>query len=128
MVNDRTLTTSGHLALGRSGEDLAERYLRRKGYRILGRNIRTPYGELDLVARRRGCIVFVEVKTRREGEDCFPPSLAVTPRKLWRLRRAACAWLEREFGTGGNCPPARLDVIGISQEEVREHYEDVTAM
>ena len=79
-------------AHGRRGED-AERFaaaaLRRDGYRILLRNHRTPAGELDIVALRRGVFAFVEVKARRPGGAAGTPEDALTPTKLRRVRRAA---------------------------------------
>ena len=51
--------------LGDRGEEAAAKFLANKGYKILARQFRTPLGELDLVARDGGTLVFVEVKTRR---------------------------------------------------------------
>ena len=71
----------------------AERYaadaLRRDGYRILLRNHRTPVGELDIIALRRGVFAFVEVKARRRHGRAGTPEEALTPTKLRRVRRAA---------------------------------------
>ncbi len=57
--------TQERLTLGRQGEDAAVQYLKSKGMKILERNLRTPVGEIDLIARHRNILVFVEVKTRR---------------------------------------------------------------
>ncbi|MFV1960108.1 MAG: YraN family protein [Planctomycetota bacterium] len=86
--------------LGRRGEQVAARALRRAGYRILGRNLRTPHGEVDLLAREGGALVVVEVKTRRLPAPGEPPLrrrvLGASQRD--RLRRAA-AWLGRRAGS-----------------------------
>jgi putative endonuclease len=82
----------GRYRRGRFSELLAAAALMGKGYRILGRRVRTPYGELDLVAVRSRRIAFVEVKrraTRAEGEA------ALTPRQAARMGRAAEFWLSR---------------------------------
>ncbi len=74
---------------------MAERYLRRHGFRILYRNFRSPYGgEIDLVCRdrREACLVFVEVKRRRSSRF-GEPSLAVQSTKQHLLIRGAFAWL-----------------------------------
>jgi putative endonuclease len=81
--------------LGRLGERLAARYLRRQGYRVLYRNYRAPHGgEVDIVCRDRSCdtLVFVEVKTRR-GLGFGTPGEAVTRDKQKLIARGALAWL-----------------------------------
>jgi putative endonuclease len=92
--------------LGDRGERAAARYLRRRGLRIITRGYRTPYGEIDLVARERSRLVFVEVKTRRQGT----PAEAVTAEKQRRLTLAALHFLSRHKLL--ECP-CRFDVVAI---------------
>jgi putative endonuclease len=75
---------------GLSAESRAAAYLMAKGYRILAKRFRTPYGEIDIVARRRNLIVFVEVKARASLDEA---AYAVTPRQQQRIIVAAQAWL-----------------------------------
>jgi putative endonuclease len=75
---------------GLSAEACAAAYLMAKGYRILAKRFRTPYGEIDLVARKRNLIAFVEVKARATLDDA---AYAVTPRQQRRIIDAAQAWL-----------------------------------
>ena len=75
---------------GLSAESRAAAYLIAKGYRILAKRFRTPYGEIDLVARKRNLIAFVEVKARASLDDA---AWAVTPRQQQRIINAAQAWL-----------------------------------
>src|SRR5919201_536979 len=75
---------------GLSAESRAAAFLIAKGYRILAKRFRTPYGEIDLVARRRNLIAFVEVKARASLDDA---AWAVTPRQQQRIINAAQAWL-----------------------------------
>jgi len=75
---------------GLSAESQAAAYLMAKGYRILARRFRTPHGEIDLVARRRGLLAFVEVKARATLDEA---AFAVTPRQQLRIINAAQAWL-----------------------------------
>ena len=82
------------LSFGGRGERAAERFLRRKGYRILGRNVRLAVGEIDLIAEENGVIVFVEVKTRR-GEAAGHPVEAVDEEKQRRLTRLALSLKDR---------------------------------
>jgi putative endonuclease len=75
---------------GLSAESRAAAYLIAKGYRILGRRFRTPVGEIDIVARRRGVLVFVEVKAR---ESLDAAAEAIGPRQRDRIIAAAQYWL-----------------------------------
>jgi len=76
--------------LGISAETRAAALLMAKGFRILARRWRTPVGEIDLVARRRHLLVFIEVKARDTLDDAAE---AVTPRQRRRISAAANAWL-----------------------------------
>ncbi len=73
-----------HLALGAEGEARAAAHLRRRGYRIVARNVHAGGVEIDLIARRGSLFVFVEVKTRR-SRSLGPPEQAVDARKRARL-------------------------------------------
>jgi putative endonuclease len=75
---------------GLSAETRAAAYLMAKGYRILAKRFRTPYGEIDLVARKRNLLAFVEVKARASLDEA---AYAVTPRQQARIIDAAQAWL-----------------------------------
>jgi len=59
--------TSSRQALGQRGENLAADYFNQQGYVVVERNFRTPYGEIDLIVRKHGFLVFVAVKTRATG-------------------------------------------------------------
>ena len=75
---------------GLSAESRAAAMLLAKGYRILARRFRSPYGEIDIVARKRNLVAFVEVKARATLDDA---AYAVTPRQQARISDAAQAWL-----------------------------------
>lgn len=96
--------------LGKTGEALAERHLRQKGYQILERNYRNKLGEVDLIARDNGTLVFVEVKTRRT-DSYGSPRLAITPQKQKKLSITALAYLKQTRQI--NCK-ARFDVVLIN--------------
>jgi putative endonuclease len=95
--------------LGESGEDTACRALEARGYRILARRYRTRLGEIDVVARDGGCVVFVEVKTRRGG-SFGDPAAAVTAEKQRRLALMAADYLARHRL---HRAPARFDVVAV---------------
>lgn len=78
--------------MGQRAEAAAALLLTLKGYRIVARRLRTPVGELDLVAVRRRRLAFVEVKLRKSAEDAL---WAITPRQQARIARAAEYWLAR---------------------------------
>jgi putative endonuclease len=116
--------------MGQSGEQAASEYLKDRGFRVLGRNLRVPMGEADLLceAPDRRTIVLIEVKTRstestQDGRR--PPELSVRQRKrrtLSRILRYLCAanrWEDR---------PSRIDVVAIEFHDGRvaaiRHHPD----
>ncbi len=100
--------------LGTSGEGLAEDHLRGLGYRIIGRDVRTPFGQLDLVAMDGTTLVFVEVKTRA-GASFGLPQESVDARKIRKLRQLATYYLKRHPYAG----LMRFDVVGLVVEQGR---------
>jgi putative endonuclease len=74
--------------IGKWGEDTAAEYLAQKGYEIVARNIRTPYGEIDIVAKQADVTIFVEVKARTSNKMGLPEE-AITPRKREHMLAAA---------------------------------------
>ena len=78
--------------LGREGEAEAARYLRKKGYKIVGQNYFCRFGEVDIIAEANGCVVFVEVKLRRNAEFAEAREF-VTASKQEKIKKAASIWL-----------------------------------
>ena len=95
---------------GQQGEAEAARFLRKQGFAILDQNVRSRLGEIDLVARDRGTLVFVEVKTRLAGPG-DPPQAAVTPWKQARLGRLAQGYLKAKGLGEVRC---RFDVVAVT--------------
>jgi len=110
-----------HGNVGRRGEDLAHRYLRKKGYIVVARNWRPPQGggEIDLIAWERAVLVFVEVKTRLSAE-WSAPERDIDREKILALRRAALDYIRR---AEANASTARFDVLSIVGETI-EHLEE----
>ncbi|MDO3378815.1 YraN family protein [Geoalkalibacter halelectricus] len=96
-------------SLGRWGEECAGAFLEEQGFELLERNVRTPLGEIDLIARQGRTLVFVEVKTRRTTAFGVPQA-AVTPRKQRQIIRAAQWCLGR--GCYRGLQP-RFDVVAV---------------
>lgn len=101
--------------LGDRGENRAARYLREHGYKILIRNFRCPLGEIDIIARDGGTLVFCEVKTR--AEDNPRPEDQVNGFKRHQITKAAKFYLGRY---GVPQPPSRFDVVAVVWPEGRE--------
>ncbi len=104
--------------LGLKGERSARRFLKRKGYKILEKNFKSPFGEVDVIARRGEVIAFIEVKTRLT--DSFgSPSQAVTPERQKRYFNAA-----RYYFAGRQIDfVVRFDIIEVFRGEIN-HIEN----
>jgi putative endonuclease len=96
-------------SLGRLGERLAAEHLERLGYRIVSRNYRTRFGELDLVATDEYTLVFVEVKTRRAGGEPWD-NLGEAKRR--QVRSMGRAWLS-EVHDRPRASELRFDAVGV---------------
>ena len=111
--------------LGRWGEEVAARYLEERGYRLIARNYRTPYGEIDLIFEQDATVVFVEVKTR-SGLGYGQPEEAVTKKKRDHLTAAIAHYWQNNAEAERDW---RVDVVAILRswdgklEEV-EHFEN----
>jgi putative endonuclease len=108
------------LPVGVRGEDAAADDYRRRGYRIVARNWRCRLGELDLVAERRGVLVFCEVKSRRGGAALGGGYAAVTWRKQAKLRALAEVFLH---ATGSRPQAIRFDVASVVVQGGRSTVE-----
>ena len=97
------------VSLGKQGEGLAASLLKKNGYRIVGRNVRSRFGEIDLVARDGPALCFIEIKTRT-GFRFGLPEESVTPQKRWRLTRLARWYLQ--FHRLEDLP-VRFDVVSL---------------
>lgn len=111
-----------HGNLGRHGEDLAHRFLRRQGFVIAARNWRPPQGggEVDIVARDGEYLVFVEVKTRRSG-GTNAPERDIDEAKMEAVRRAARDYVRR---AGADPELVRYDAVAIDGTRLT-HLRDV---
>jgi putative endonuclease len=114
------------IELGAFGEEVAAYRLQEKGYKILERNWRSRTGEVDLIVTHRGCIVFVEVKTRT-SDKFGTPEESITKNKRKRIIRASLEYLHQMDIVDRDW---QVDLIGIyctpEREVVKiEHYENV---
>jgi putative endonuclease len=112
-------------SLGERGEDAAARFLKRLRYHVLGRQVQTKSGEIDIVAVDRRTVVFVEVKTRH-STDAGHPTEAVDDNKQARLTRAALSYLKANGLLEYAC---RFDVVAViwsdeTSQPAIEHYRN----
>ena len=108
---------------GELGEQIAERWLKRQGWRVVQRRFRSGHRDIDLVVEREGTVAFVEVKARR-GNEFGDPVEAVNWAKQRELVRSASVWIDRY---GRPSDSYRFDVVGVlvAGERVRiRHVED----
>ncbi len=105
-------------SLGKLGEDLACEYLKKSHYKIIERNFRTKFGEIDIIAKRKKQLVFVEVKYG--SKDAY---LRVNRKKFEKISFTAQMFLREkgDFGTNSY----RIDVIAVTKEKEIFHFEDV---
>ncbi len=103
------ISGSNNIEKGKKGEDIAAVYLRKKGYRIVERNYRCRYGEIDIIAMDAGDIVFVEVKSRK-SESFGSPEEAVSIVKQKKISNVALNYLQEKGITDHN---ARFDIVAV---------------
>ncbi|WP_022722755.1 YraN family protein [Rhodopseudomonas sp. B29] len=101
---------------GISAETRAAAYLMAKGYRVLARRFKTPYGEIDLIVKRRALVAFVEVKARARLDDA---AYAVTPRQQQRIIAATEAWLAANPDHAA-CE-LRFDAVLVAPKRLPQH-------
>jgi putative endonuclease len=107
--------SESHHGLGRSGEEVALQYLKRKRYRIIKKSFRMFRGEIDIIAFERQTLVFFEVKTR-QSEDFGLPEESVNEAKQNQIRKVANGFLAKNKLENTEC---RFDVISISLDKDR---------
>jgi len=105
---------------GRRGEWLAIGYLALTGWKIIGRRVKTPLGEIDIIASRHKTLAFMEVKWRATEQAALE---AFQPRQQTRLMRAAALWRSRR--TGLNALATRFDLICVTPGRFPKHLKGV---
>jgi putative endonuclease len=111
--------TRERLDLGKLGEELALKKVRRLGYKKIVQNYRCPLGEVDLIARDGDTLVFIEIKTRK-GKSIDYAKEAVNDRKKRQLSKTALAYMK-----SNNCcdTKARFDVVAINLRDGKPQIE-----
>lgn len=106
---------------GRSGENLAEKFLKKTGYKIIEKNFKTKFGEIDIISKDKDTIVFVEVKTRRDSSFGVP-QLSVNTRKQKHLALAALTFIKKNSLNSDY----RFDIVAICGDKI-DHIKNAFA-
>ena len=111
--------TKERLALGKAGEDIAFKKIKKLGYKCVERNYRCALGEIDMIARHGNCLVFIEIKTRK-GRDTGYAKEAVTDRKKRQISKTALHYMKEN-----NCSDtkSRFDVVAVCINEGKPDIE-----
>ena len=113
---------------GTKAEILAANYLLERGYAILDRNFRKPWGELDIVAKRGAVIIFAEVKAAKNPSQGFEPELHMNRQKIIKLIRTARTYLAQK-GYGSD-QEWQIDLVSVTFDSQKaspdiRHYENI---
>ena len=108
--------------IGNLGEDISTSFLTSNGYRIIERNYRTKFGEIDIVAKKNRGIRFIEVKSKESyGNSPFLPEYNITPKKREKLRKLSEFYLSsRKYP---NNQEWQIDVIAVSIDKLSGAYK-----
>jgi|SRR3989338_1176172 len=109
-------------------ENYAVKYLEEKGYGILDRNYRKPWGEIDIIASKEGILIFVEVKANKKERKGFEPENRVSPEKLRRIYRAVETYLAQKKYSPEQ--ERQIDIVSITLNQDRgvvkiKHFKNI---
>jgi putative endonuclease len=114
--------TKHNQQVGKWGEETASKWLKEHGYIVLGQNIRTPYGEIDIIAQKENVTIFIEVKALTSSKNFFPEH-QITARKREHMLNAA-----EHYATENKIDQWQVDVIAIEGKQMTKpkitHFEN----
>ena len=122
------MRTHQYSELGFFAEHYASDYLRSKGYSVIGHNYRKPWGEIDIIVKKEGIVVFVEVKANKKELPGFEPELRVNRDKRYRMERIARTYLaDNHFAEE---QPWQIDIVAVTFNSVARtakirHYKNI---
>ena len=112
-----------NIKLGKYGEEKAEEFLKKNGYRIIEKNFRTKFGEIDIIAKNKKHIVFIEVKTRSSLDFGYPEE-SVSRRKFNRIKKCAEIYLLRKRKEK---IPVRFEILSILKSKEKLSFKILPA-
>lgn len=122
------MKNKNYIEFGSFAESLAEKFLASKNYKILDRNYRKPWGEVDIIAEKEGIIIFVEVKASDKlAPKGFEPEKRVNADKIKRIKRAAQTYIQQNNLDDKSW---QMDIIAVELDKDREvakirHFKNV---
>jgi putative endonuclease len=114
--------------LGFLAENIAAKYLEDGGYEVIDKNYRKPWGEIDIIARKDGAVIFVEVKANSRQTEGLDPEVRVDWKKMAKIKRVAAFYLENEFGDMER--EWQIDIIGVTFDKLNQkariqHFKNI---
>ncbi len=107
--------------IGNKGESIAEEYLKQKGYKIIQRNYRCRFGEIDIIAKDGNTVVFTEVRTK-QNNNFGSPQESITPAKIEKISKASLSFIQEKKMAGFSY---RFDLIAITFSQGRQNIEHI---
>lgn len=121
MKENSNNSKSNSKKIGLKGEEIAEELLRSKGYSIIKRNFRFGKGEIDIVAKDGDCLVFIEVKTRK-NMNFGEPEYAITQNKIKQLKKIAEAYFYVNGIVNQECRFDVITIVGEKKEDLKINH------
>ncbi|MEK7151177.1 MAG: YraN family protein [Patescibacteria group bacterium] len=114
--------------LGFLAENIAARYLEGRGYEVIDRNYRKPWGEVDIIVSKEEVIIFVEVKSSNRESEGLDPEVRVDWKKIAKIKRVAAFYLESEFGDMDR--EWQIDIVSITFNSIEKkakikHFKNI---
>ncbi|MGB9594865.1 MAG: YraN family protein [Candidatus Poribacteria bacterium] len=107
--------------VGNKGESIAEDYLKQKGYKIIQKNYRCRFGEIDIIAKDQDTIVFVEVRTK-QNDNFGSPQDSITPAKIEKISKTSLSFIQEKKFAGFSY---RFDFIAITFSQGKPNIEHI---
>jgi putative endonuclease len=111
--------------LGKKGEEIAGKYLIKSGYKIIEKNYRTKYGEIDLICEKDDAIIFIEVRTKTNS-DYILPEESITSKKIEHLKKSSLEFLSNSKGKYKNIKFEFIGILFLTDENYKlNHLRDI---
>lgn len=111
--------------LGKKGEEIASKYLIKSGYKVIEKNYRTKYGEIDLICEKEDSIIFIEVRTKT-NLDYILPEESITSKKIEHLKKSSLEYLSNSNRKYKNIKFEFIGILFLNKENYKlNHIKDI---